>query len=421
LVSACPDSDDDPGPPDAGSNNNNSVPILCGDGSRNGVEACDEGSANSDSQPDACRTDCTLPRCGDSVVDSGETCDEGPQNSSAPDAECRPGCLLRRCGDGILDYLSGEACDSGAENADLPNVCRTTCLLPACGDGILDTSYAEACDLGAQNTDAPDADCRPDCTLQRCGDEVIDPLAGEECDNGLANADQPNQCRPTCLQPRCGDGIVDTYTEQCDLGSSNSNQPDADCRLDCTPQRCGDGILDPEAGETCDATLLGQEMTCADAWGPEYVGCTRCNGDCHSANTCILCPTCGLISWCIIQWPGFTSTHANVASEAIYGRVYAPGISAATIGQVGYGTPGTDPMTHSSWHWFGASINPSCYDCGDNTEYTAPLLIPTAGTYAYAYRFTTACAGTGPWVYCDTGGVYTGGTGSFGSIVVVNP
>lgn len=49
----------------------------CGNGTIEGNEECDDGTSNSDSQPDACRTDCTLPICGDSVVDSGEECDDG--------------------------------------------------------------------------------------------------------------------------------------------------------------------------------------------------------------------------------------------------------------------------------------------------------------------------------------------------------
>lgn len=49
----------------------------CGDGVLDPTEACDQGSANSDTAPDACRTDCTLPSCGDAVVDAGEECDDG--------------------------------------------------------------------------------------------------------------------------------------------------------------------------------------------------------------------------------------------------------------------------------------------------------------------------------------------------------
>jgi len=42
----------------------------CGDGVRHPqCEECDDGAANSDTVPDACRTDCRRPRCGDGVVD----------------------------------------------------------------------------------------------------------------------------------------------------------------------------------------------------------------------------------------------------------------------------------------------------------------------------------------------------------------
>lgn len=53
------------------------VEIGCGDGVVETGEVCDAGSANSDTQADACRIDCTEPRCGDHVVDSGEECDDG--------------------------------------------------------------------------------------------------------------------------------------------------------------------------------------------------------------------------------------------------------------------------------------------------------------------------------------------------------
>jgi len=49
----------------------------CGNGLLEGDEECDEGAANSDSEPDACRSACLLPSCGDGVADSGEDCDDG--------------------------------------------------------------------------------------------------------------------------------------------------------------------------------------------------------------------------------------------------------------------------------------------------------------------------------------------------------
>ncbi|HNC96502.1 MAG TPA: hypothetical protein PKW90_10290, partial [Myxococcota bacterium] len=57
-----------------------STPLFaCGDGAVDATEECDEGSANSDSTPDACRSDCRPARCGDRVVDAGESCDDGPE------------------------------------------------------------------------------------------------------------------------------------------------------------------------------------------------------------------------------------------------------------------------------------------------------------------------------------------------------
>jgi MYXO-CTERM domain-containing protein len=49
---------------------------TCGDSKVDTGEACDSGSANSNTTADACRTDCTRARCGDGVIDSNETCDD---------------------------------------------------------------------------------------------------------------------------------------------------------------------------------------------------------------------------------------------------------------------------------------------------------------------------------------------------------
>lgn len=63
---------------------------VCGDGITTAPEQCDDGDANSDTAPDACRADCTLATCGDGVVDSGEDCDGGPDcpaDCGAPSSE----------------------------------------------------------------------------------------------------------------------------------------------------------------------------------------------------------------------------------------------------------------------------------------------------------------------------------------------
>ena len=72
LMLTTPACGDDTDPGDNQNNNSNQAGPFCGDGVRQGVEECDEGASNSDTMPDACRTDCTLPRCGDGALDSGE-------------------------------------------------------------------------------------------------------------------------------------------------------------------------------------------------------------------------------------------------------------------------------------------------------------------------------------------------------------
>lgn len=48
----------------------------CGNNVVEAGEECDDGPANSDWNPDACRVDCSAPGCGDGVVDNNEPCDD---------------------------------------------------------------------------------------------------------------------------------------------------------------------------------------------------------------------------------------------------------------------------------------------------------------------------------------------------------
>jgi len=73
LLLACPEEqpEPDPDPEDP------TPPPACGDGVVDDGEQCDDGAANSDTEPDACRTSCLEAYCGDGVADSGEACDDG--------------------------------------------------------------------------------------------------------------------------------------------------------------------------------------------------------------------------------------------------------------------------------------------------------------------------------------------------------
>lgn len=109
------------------------VEPLCGDGVLDPGEACDNGSRNSDVDPNKCRTDCRRPYCGDGVIDHGEQCDDGSDNRRNLPNTCREGCILPVCGDGIVDDGShratnkafNEACDDG--NSDDSDGCTAQC------------------------------------------------------------------------------------------------------------------------------------------------------------------------------------------------------------------------------------------------------------------------------------------------------
>jgi len=241
------------------------VPV-CGDGILQVGELCDDGLANSDSTPDACRTDCSPAGCGDGTTDTGEGCDDGAGNSDTTPDACRTDCSAPACGDDVTD--TGEACDDGAGNSDTtPDACRTDCSAAACGDDVIDTD--ETCDDGAGNSDlAPDA-CRTDCSAAACGDDVID--TGEACDDGAGNSNiAPDACRTDCSEAVCGDDVIDSG-EGCDDALLNSDLiPDA-CRTICMPASCGDGVTD--SPEDCDdgaANSDADPATCRTACAHEY-------------------------------------------------------------------------------------------------------------------------------------------------------
>ena len=243
MVAACGDSETGGG---ENNNLNNEHRGVCGDGYLDTGEECDEGVANSDSEPDACRTSCRLSWCGDNVQDSDESCDDGDDGSNRPDG-CPNTCLPPACGDGHV--LAGhEACDDG--NTVSGDDCRGDCLqdLTLCGNSLPD--IGEQCDDGAANADDVPNACRRNCQLPVCGDGILDSNFAEECDDASNNSDvNPDACRTSCRLPRCGDQVTD-MGEMCDDGNNQSNDG---CSADClSDESCGNGIVDPSNQEACD-------------------------------------------------------------------------------------------------------------------------------------------------------------------------
>jgi len=319
-------------------NTNGNQPASCGNGIVEGTEHCDNGENNSDTEPNACRSNCVPAACGDGVADTGEGCDgddlggqicedlgfdggslactlnctlymsgcticgdediEGEEecdstnlggatcgsetNLQQGNLSCTNECTFNttdchECGNGSVE--GPEGCDDG--NTDGCDACSPTCQLEVCGNGTLDCG--EQCDDG--NT-VPGDGCGATCQLENCGNGQVDPF--EECDEGTANSDTtPNACRTNCRNPWCGDGVTDAG-EQCDQAAANSDTTPNACRTNCALPACNDGVLD-DSTEDCDGTDLGQ-ATCASA-GTYTDGTLACFGNCTFNTTG--CYNCG--------------------------------------------------------------------------------------------------------------------------------
>lgn len=99
-------------------------------------EDCDDGTANSDEEKDACRTNCRRAHCGDGILDTNEACDDGLANSDTAADACRTRCVASYCGDGVID--AAESCDPGGaeprDESDCGEVACTPVAQPEPGD-----------------------------------------------------------------------------------------------------------------------------------------------------------------------------------------------------------------------------------------------------------------------------------------------
>lgn len=112
------------------------------------------------------------------------------------------------------------------------------------------------------------------------------------------------------------------------------------------------------------------------------------------------------IGWSNLQWPS-TLEHTISAvnrTGSVYGQVWIdgvtnqPGATPTLLAQLGFGPDGSDP-SGEGWTWVDAVFNA---DAGNNDEFVAGLLPDAAGTFDYAYRYSTA--GGSDWVYADLDG-----------------
>lgn len=300
---------------------------MCGDGTKDPGEECDEGAKNADTA--ACTTACKNAACGDSFKQMGEDCDEGAQNSDT--GTCTTKCKAPACGDGFSQ--AGEECDMGAMNSDT-GACTSMCKNAKCGDGLV--APTEGCDLGPLNSDM--GACTLMCKSASCGDALVQETV-EECDLGMGNNVDTGACTTMCKNASCGDGFVRAGVEECDMGAMNADT--GACTSTCLTAKCGDGFV--QAGtEECDlgagnvntgaCTLACKAAKCGDGFKQGAEACDDgnmvngdgCNTDCVISGTPLFTKT--YVS------PGGNSNWNGVAIDATGNIIVAGAESTAANG-----------------------------------------------------------------------------------------
>ena len=216
---------------------------VCGDGSVDPGEACDDGPANDNTA--ACKSNCTLAICGDGFLGPDEACDDA---NTADGDGCSADCVVEEeCGDGVTQ--PPETCDDGSNNG-AGKACKADCTPNVCGDG--DQGPTEGCDDG--NMVGGDG-CSPACAPEGCGDGVVQ--APEACDDG--NMNDGDGCSAACTSEVCGDGVVQA-PEACDDGNMNDTD---NCTTMCKLAVCGDGFVQGGV-EACDDGNMTDSDACTN-------------------------------------------------------------------------------------------------------------------------------------------------------------
>ena len=279
---------------------NTCVLAICGNGTLESGEACDEGANNTDDNTTGgCSTGC--------AVNAGWVCSDG-----APLTQCNADeTPIEDCGDGIV--VGQEFCDEGVDNGQVGSCCETSCVLRpntfVCRPDAGDCDVQELCTgtdpvCPADTFEAVGTDCSNDSTFCN-GDEVCDDAGacvspGTPCSvlPNLVCDEDVDGCGP-CVDDNPAHGGSDTGctapgTPMClvdtpampELNACVQCIANADCSgatpicdaasNTCRGALCGDGII--ETGEVCD------DGNAADGDGcPAACDEFECGWECPSA------------------------------------------------------------------------------------------------------------------------------------------
>jgi len=267
----------------------------CGDGVLAADEECDEGAANSDTTPDACRSTCLSPGCGDGVVDAGEACDDGgPWGGDG----CDPSCAAE---DGQLESEPQDSWDT-AQSTDGRTIFGA---LPA---GDIDCYAVELSDCAALDARlvAPTSGrCADPATLRLHDPTGAEVAVGTPAEDGCARLD-PAEAEgarfvsagswSVCVAGLAG-GEVPAYALRLDPVAPKdahytvdpADDPDGDGFPDrCDLDRDGDGIDNeaddcPDVADGPDAAPLGPD---ADGFLRDWLAVGPFTGN-SSPDTCL--------------------------------------------------------------------------------------------------------------------------------------
>lgn len=193
--------------------------------------------------------------CGNGTVEGGEGCDD----ANAVDGDgCDSNCTVTACGNGVV--TAGEQCDDG--NLANGDCCSSTCLAEADGTSCSDARFcngADTCSAGACTQHAGDpcaggAECNDVCNE---GTDTCFAAAGSACaDDG--NACRSDQCNGAgvCTHPitpfvPCDDGVFCNGSDLCNSGGNCTIHNGDPCLFSECENRCD------ELSAVCLATTSG--------------------------------------------------------------------------------------------------------------------------------------------------------------------
>ncbi|MSR87416.1 hypothetical protein EXS70_04590 [Candidatus Peribacteria bacterium] len=228
-------------------------------------EECDNGSRNSDTGVNACRTTCVKAHCGDGVADSGEICDHGSKNGTAGDtcaSNCQPTTVrssskssssVSLCGNGRRE--GSEKCDDG--NTKNRDGCSSTCVIEGGWECQPQSSSASSgpwvtCQTGACNRAMNGSSCggvQGICELQT---EIHAEMTGDTCGTSQC----PGQCIAcvpnSSLSAQDSSSSSSSASAETSSSSSSSSISSSSVAVTCT-----DTELDPNPMIAGTVTLSG--------------------------------------------------------------------------------------------------------------------------------------------------------------------